>query len=1048
MKGFIDASLSHVRTTLSILVMILVAGFYSYVSIPKESQPDVDIPQVYISMYLEGISPEDSERLLLRPVEQALSKIEGVKEMKASAYQGGGFVLLEFIAGFNKEKAMQDVRDEMDKVRRDLPDSMDGEPNITEVNFSLFPVLVVTLSGDLPERTLLQYAKELQDKIEALPPVLEAAIAGNREELVEIVVSPTLMQSYHLDGLQILDFYNRSNRLVAAGNLDTGVGSFSVEMPGLFQKAADILSMPVRTDGDSTILLRDIAEVRRGFKDPENYARLNGERTVALEIVKRSGENVIDTIAAVKAVVEDVAKDYPASLQINFTQDSSEEIRTMLSDLQNNVISAVLLVMLVVVASLGMRTSLIIAVSVPGSFLAGILIISLMGLTVNVVVLFSLIMAVGMLVDGAIIVTEYADRKMVEGLSKKESYREAAHRMAWPVISSISTTLAAFAPLLFWPGIIGEFMKYLPITLIAVMGASLFMALIFVPALGSLFGKPGTADPKQKANLEASETGDVFSIEGVTGHYVRALDFILRHAGKVVLASILSLVMIQVAYAKWGQGVEFFPHIEPDMASILVHARGNLSIEEKDALASKVEARILNTEGVKTVYTRTGKAASQGANLAQDVIGQFQLEFLPWNMRPTAAEILNQIRVNTADIAGIKVETQEREAGPPGGKDIQIQLSSRYPHTLGPATIRLRDYLDSTGDYTAIEDDLPLPGITWEMTVDRAQASKFGLDISTIGSYVRMVTNGLKITEYRPDDSDEEIDIVLRHNTHERTLDQLDNVNVQTQAGPVPISNFVERRAIPSQGVIHRSDQRRIMMIKADLIGDGNVTAHVEMIRQHLKEHPEILGQDVDVSFRGQDEDQKEAQEFLMKAFVMAVFIMTIIMVTQFNSFYSAFLVMSAVIMSTIGVFLGLLITQEPFGIVMSGIGIISLAGIIVSNNIILIDTYDVIRKQHAGKMSTHEMLLRTGAQRLRPVYLTVMTTVLGLLPMVFQISIDFINRDVSVGAPSTQWWVQLSTAVSFGLCFATILTLFVTPAALMLKENIILSLSKIKTRS
>ena len=1037
MAPLIDAALSRVRTVICILILLLAAGFYAYVDIAKESEPDIDIPQIYISMSLEGISPEDAERLLLRPMEQGLTTIEGVKEIKASAYQGGGYVLLEFKAGFDKDEAMIDVREAVDKVRPDLPDSMDSEPSVTEVNFSLFPVLIVTLSGDVPERTLLQLARGLQDKIEGLPSVLEAAVAGDREEQVEIVISPELLDSYNLDGVQIIDFFNRSNRLVAAGNLDTGAGRFAIEVPGLFENITDILNMPVRTDGDSTILLRDIAEIRRGFKDPQNFARLNGDRAIAIEVVKRSGENIIDTIALVRAIVTAEQALWPPGVMVSYTQDRSEDIKTMLIDLQNNVISAVLLVLVVIIASLGMRTSLLVAVAVPGSFLTGILVIYMMGLTVNVVVLFALIMAVGMIVDGAIIVTEFADRKMVEGMDKREAYRLAAKRMAWPVASSISTTLAAFAPLLFWPGIVGEFMKYLPLTLIAVMGASLLMALIFVPALGTLFGKPGAAaDPENMKALAASEEGDVRTLGGMTGVYVRVLDWVLARPGKIILLSVVMLVGVQIAYGKFGKGVEFFPYIEPQVASVLVHGRGNLSVYEQDALVRTVEERILGLDGVKTVYTRSGKAAQQGSELSADVIGQIQLEFTEWDTRPTAKEITRTIIERTADIAGVMVEVQEQESGPPGGKDVQIELATRFPELLPDAVEKVREILDQRGNFEAVEDSRPLPGITWELMVDRAQAAKFGLDISTIGFYLRMVTNGLQVTEYRPDDSDDEIDIVIRHEIDQRTSDQLDRVTVQTPQGAVPVSNFIRREAVPSQGTISRSDQRRIMTVKADVAEGLLVSDRVAELKNYFAQNPGLIDPRIEVKFRGEDEDQIEAQNFLVKAFAVAMFMMAIIMVTQFNSFYSAFLVLSAVVMSTIGVFLGLMITQQPFGIVMSGIGVISLAGIIVSNNIILIDTFDHIRKEHGHRMSVREIILRTGAQRLRPVFQTVITTVLGLLPMVFQMNIDFVGREVSIGAPSTQWWVQLSMAVAFGLSFATVLTLLVTPAALMFRDT------------
>ncbi len=1034
----IHAAIHHSRTVLSILVLLLIAGAYSYIAIPKESSPDIDIPQIYINMNLEGVSPGDAERLLLRPMEQELTAIEGVKEMKSTAFQGGGFVLLEFQAGFDKDQALDDVQKAVDQVRPDLPDDVD-EPNVTEVNFSLFPVLVVTLSGNVPERTLLRLARGLQDKIEAVGSVLEAGIAGDREELVEILVKPELMESYGLNGTDILTFFNLSNRLVAAGKLDTGAGAFAIEVPGLFESVYDVMNMPLRTSGDSSIKVSDIAEIRRTFKDATSFARLNGERAIALEVVKRSGENIIDTIAAVRATVEVERKFWPEGVVVSYTQDESESIKTMLLDLQNNVISAILLVMIVVVFALGVRSAALVGIAIPGAFLTGILFLFAVGFTVNIVVLFALILSVGMLVDGAIVVTEFADRKMAEGLPRAEAYGAAATRMSWPIIASTATTLAAFAPLLFWPDIVGEFMKYMPITLIAVLAASLLMALIFVPTLGAIFGKAGAAgDPKMMAMLSASENGDLKTIKGFTGFYLWLLEKALKFPGTILLIAVALLIGVQFSYAKFGKGVEFFPDIEPEFASVLVHARGNLSIYEQDYLVREVEARILDTKGIETFYTRAGKPPQKGSNLAEDVIGQIQVQFEDWGgSRPSIDEILDDIRMRTDDLAGISVEARKQESGPPTGKAVQVQLSTRFPEKLGPAVKQVLEIFEELGGFVDIEDSRPLPGIEWQMNVDRAQAAKFGIDITTIGYYIRMVTNGLIVAEYRPDDSEDEIDIVIRHAAEQRTLDQLDRVRIEGSGGSVPISSFTERKAKPAVGVINRSNQKRTITVQAELPPGINTAAKVEQIKAWLAANKDKIDPELEITFKGEDEKQRESQQFLMKAFVIALFIMAIILVTQFNSFYSALLILSAVIMSTIGVMIGLMVTGQPFGIIMSGVGVIALAGIIVNNNIVLIDTFDHLRREYSDKMDIREIILRTGAQRLRPVLLTTITTVVGLMPMVLQMNIDFASREVSIGAPSTQWWVQLSTAVVFGLSFSTVLTLVVTPAALMWRENV-----------
>lgn len=1035
MGALIDAALSRSRTILSFMVFLLMAGTYAYVNIPKESSPDINIPILYVSMALEGISPADAERLLLRPMEQELSSIEGLKKLKSTGYTGGGFVILEFQAGFDSDQAIDDVQKAVDRAKSELPDTIDRDPQVTEVNFSLFPVLVVTLSGQVPERSLVKIAKNLQEKIEGVGTVLEAKITGDREDLVEIIVDPVLLESYGLKGSDILQFFARSNRLVAAGDLDTGVGRFAVKVPGLFENANDIMEMPLRTFGDSVIKVRDVAEIRQTFKDPQNFARINGERAVALNVVKRTGENIIETIESVRALVEAEQKYWPEGVKVIYTLDGSDDIRERLSDLQNNMISAVLLVMIVVIAAMGMRAAGLVGVAIPAAFLSGVLIIFLMGLTVNVVVLFGLILSVGMLVDGAIVVTELADRNISEGMDRKIAYGEAAKTMAWPITASTATTLAAFAPLLFWPGIVGQFMQYMPITLIAVLGSSLVVALIFVPVMGSIFGKKTVKQDKGTVVLAtATSYEDLKDLKGPILIYISVLKMALKIPSIILLITVGLLILVQVVYSTHGRGVEFFPNIEPKAASILIHARGNLSILEQDKLVKEVEAKILDVKGVKVFYTEAGKQDQQGNDaVAEDVIGKITIEFDDWDKREHADVILQEIRERTSDLAGLHVEAQKQEEGPASGKAIQIEVGSRFPETLEGAVQTIVDALESDSDFIDIEDSRPLPGIEWEMQVDRAQASKFGVDISLIGDYIRMITNGLKVTDYRPDGADEDVDIVIRHSADQRTLDQLDRVRIETNQGSVPIANFVKRVPKTAVGTINRADQHRIYNVKANVKEGVNINSKVVGLKDWLIENRDKIDPRVVINFTGEDEDQKEAQDFLMKAFVVALFAMAVILVTQFNNFYSAFLILFAVVMSTIGVMMGLLITQQPFGIVMSGIGVIALAGIVVNNNIVLIDTFDNHRRRG---LKTYDAIMITGAQRLRPVLLTTVTTVLGLIPMVLQLNIDFVNRTVSYGAPSTQWWVQLSTAIVFGLTFSTILTLIVTPSALMVREK------------
>jgi multidrug efflux pump len=1030
MHAFLAICLSRSRTVLSILALVFITGTVSYLTIPKEASPDITVPFIFVHLHHEGISPEDSERLLIRPMEQHLRGLDGLKEMNANAFEGGGHLILEFQAGLDIDPVLNDVREKVDIAKADLPADTD-EPTVSEINLALEPVIVVSLSGAIPERQLVRLAKDLRDEIEGLSSVLEVEIGGDREEVVELLVDPALLETYHLTLEQMAGSARRNNVLIAAGNLDSGAGRIPVKVPGLFETPEDILNLPLRAVGDAVIRTRDIATVRPTFKDPSGFSRVNGVPALTLYVKKRVGENVIDTVEQVRALVAREQAGWPPGIDVSFSQDQSEYIRDMLADLQNNVLSAIILVMVIVVAALGVRSGVLVGLAIPGSFLAGMLVLNAMGLTVNIIVLFSLILAVGMLVDGAIVVVELADRKMNEGLPRAKAYLIASQRMSLPIITSTATTLAAFLPLLFWPGIVGEFMRFLPITLIATLSASLAMALVFVPAVGALVGKPGPASHETMRSLAAAEGGDLTQLHGFTGWYVRMLRRFTRHPVKLLLLVILAFFGVQLLYSKFGKGLEFFPEVDPDFASLMVRMRGNLSVFEMDELVREVEERIQGVEGIKTITARS-RVSFMGDGITEDTHGLIQLEFKNWQERRPAREILREIEGLTAGIPGIIIEQREMEAGPPTGKDVQIELSSHNPQLLEEAVRRVRAYMEGVPGLKDIDDSRPVPGVEWQVRVDRAQASRFGADISLVGSYVQFVTNGLLLGTYRPDGADDEVDIRARFPGDQRDLERIRDLRVNSARGMVPISSFIEWKPAEMVGEIHRIDGRRYYTVTAN-VDEGVLTANkVEELRQWQQglEVPDGLT----IRFRGEDEEQKMAIDFLSKAFFVAIFIMAIILVTQFNSFFQAFLVLTAVIFSTIGVFIGLLFTGQPFGVVMNGIGVIALAGIVVNNNIVLIDTFDYHRKAGSEVL---EAVLRTGAQRLRPVLLTTVTTVLGLLPMVLRLNIDLINRQITYNAPSTQWWAQLATSVVFGLLFATFLTLILTPCLLVLGDNI-----------
>ncbi|MFG6589940.1 efflux RND transporter permease subunit [Sulfitobacter sp. 1A12157] len=1026
MNTLIDAAFSRARVVILSLVMILAVGAYAYVGIPKESSPEIPIPTLYVSTSLEGISPEDSERLLVEPLETELSAITGLKQITSNGAEGHASVQLEFEPGFDSDEALDKVREGVDRAKSDLPEDA-TDPVVTEINTALFPILTAILSGPVPERTLNTISEELKDAIEGLSGVLEVDVGGERTELLEVLIDPTVFETYNISFEELISQINRNNRLIAAGAIESGAGRLVLKVPGLIENVEDVMSLPIKVRGDTVVTFADVATIRRTFKDPTGFARIDGQPALALEIKKRSGANIIETVAAVRELIDEMRAEWPDSITVKYTQDESEQVQDMLSDLEANVIAAVILVMIVIVWALGVRSALLVGLAIPGAFLAGVTALWVMGYTMNLVVLFSLILVVGMLVDGAIVTTELADRRLQEGHSPRAAYAHAAKRMAWPIIASTATTLSVFFPLLFWTGTVGEFMKFLPITVILTLTASLFMALVFIPVVGGIIGKRPPQSAKDKATLHAAEQGDPRDLKGFTGGYVKLLQFAILRPWMTLILAISLLMGGFTAYAQFGNGITFFPDVEPDFAQVQVRARDNFSIYEQDALVRQVEQRLFAYDEIASVYARTGSSNRDSA----DLIGTIQVEFTEWDERRTAAKIGEEIRTEMAAIPGIDVQVQTASNGPSAGKPVNLRIKAHDPQVQQQVVDQIREKMADIGGFTDVTDSRPLPGVEWRIAVNRSEAARFGADISTLGQAVQLLTRGITVADYRPDDAEGSIDINVRFPSDERTLEELQSLRVPTSAGLVPISNFVTFEPSPRTGTITRVDQERVVTIEANVAPGVLVNDQTVALRSAIDAMD--LPPGVEASFAGEAEDQQESMIFLAGAFITAIFLMFVILVIQFNSFYQAFVVMSAIVFSIAGVLFGLLITGRPFGVVMGGIGVIALAGIVVNNNIVLIDTYNDLKK--AG-LSPLEAALRTGAQRLRPVVLTSVTTALGLMPMVIGLNINFFTREIVYGAPSTQWWTELSSAIAGGLVVATVLTLVVTPAMLMLGEK------------
>ncbi|MGC1496499.1 MAG: efflux RND transporter permease subunit [Sulfitobacter sp.] len=1227
MSDIVAWAANRARMVLAFILLSLVVGGYAYSTLPKEGEPDIEIPALFVSVPFPGISAADSETLLVKPMETELSDLDGLKTISGQAAENYAGVALEFEFGWDKTKIMADVRDAMSTAEANFPEGAD-KYSINEINFSEFPIIIVNLTGPVPERTMARVARDLQDDLEAMDAVLEAGIAGNRDEMMEVLIDPLRLEAYNVTAGELINTVQNNNQLIAAGEIESAQGTFAVKIPSSFDEPRDVYALPVKTNGDRVVTLGDLAEINLTFEDRLGTARFNGEKTLALQVVKRKGFNLIDTATAVKEIVAEKSAAWPdglrAAVTVGTSNDQSRVVDSMVQQLLGSVFTAIALVMIVVLAALGIRAAILVGFAIPTSFLLCFAFLALMGISVSNIVMFGLILAVGMLVDGAIVVVEYADARQQEGAGPMTAYVDAAQRMFWPIISSTATTLCAFLPMLFWPGVPGQFMGMLPVTLIFVLSASLVVALIYLPVMGGVTGRLENwmADKMQAIagikwylhamlffvaavmiSLPMSLMGPlngviaarfavmdslnvlgsviptftvvflcivalsalvavglagammallsffgVFTRLGRGGRWItsrlfrkqpehinagykrngfgRLIEFI---AGNPVMPLVVAGVVfvfvgtIMIFFGNNSKGVEFFVESEPEQAIVYVLARGNLGLEEKDELLREAEEIVLAHPGIETAFSFAGQGGldsnTGGAQAPKDSIGQIQFETIAWEDRPNLRTplftipllgfevtretqdpafdgdlIIAELTERLEAIPGVRIEILAQSGGPASAKPVHLRLKSDSFPELVASTALVRAQFDTTPGLTLIEDTRPLPGIDWQIDVDVEKAGRYGADVLTVGAMVQLVTRGLLLDTMRVDSSDEEIEIRVRLPQQDRFLSTLDTLKVRTADGLIPLSNFITRTPVPKLAEITRVDRKRHLDIKASVgvglmklvetktvdgvdvqetyaslrpaAGDADFTApdgvaykvmqrtelgqgvdlqeqaNLQMLRlvpinanerittitEWLETNPLPLG--VSYEWTGDQEDQAESQAFLSSAFSAALGLMFIILLAQFNSFYNAALVLLAVVLSTTGVLIGMLVMDQTFSIIMTGTGIVALAGIVVNNNIILIDTY----QEYERYMPRIEAIIRTAQARIRPVLLTTITTMAGLAPMMFGLSLNFADGGYTIDSPTALWWKQLATAVVFGLGIATFLTLLVTPSMLAIR--------------
>jgi multidrug efflux pump len=1013
-----DYAIRHRITVYVFVVVLVLFGGSAYITLPREAAPDITVPFIVVSTLYIGAPPQDVENLVTRRIEKELQGLENVKEIRSSSVESASTITVEFNPNVDIDDAFQRVKDKVDLAVPELPGDVE-DPLVLELNFSNIPMMVINMAGDYGLVRLKEIAEDLADEIETIPGILEVRLAGGLEREVKVDVDPDRLTAYSLGIHDVVDAIRRENLSLPGGSLDIGDYKYSVRVPGELDKVGEIGDLLVKAVSEQPIYIRDVADVSYGFKDRATYARLNQQPCVSLSVIKRSGENLIEISDRVKALLEEEQARLPAGTMVNVLADQSKDIRMMVRDLENNIISGLLLVVAALFLFMGIRNAFFVATAIPLSMLVAFLVIAAMGITLNMVVLFSLILALGMLVDNAIVIIENIYRHRQEGMSASAGARVGTHEVATPVITSTLTTLCAFAPMIFWPGIMGEFMKYLPIALIITLSSSLLVALVINPTFCASF-MTVLPVPKEQGPSRLENVLKVYQ-----GYLTRALDKPLKTTGLAVG----TLVAVIVLYSFLGHGVEFFPEVEPNEAYIDVRAPSGTSLETSNRLVRQAEAILSEISDVELYVANVGSSGDAFFSIGEGVPNESRIivEFVDEEEREQSSfETIEQIRTSLSRLTGAEFEITQEQSGPPTGAPVSVEISGEDFDILGDLAPRVKRIVAGVPGVVDVKDDFDRGRPEVRVIIDREAAAIAGLNTSLIASTVRTAVYGAEASEYRV--GEEEYDIRVRFAPdRRRSLADVEGITIEKDGRLIPLSTVARVETGGGYGSIRRKDLKRVITVEGKVTGRTSDAA--------LKEVQEALAgfklpPGYHIGYSGESEEQEKAASFLAKAFLVAIFAIALVLITQFNSVLLPVTILSAVVLSLIGVLIGLMVTYTPFGIIMTGVGVISLAGVVVNNAIVLID-YTLQLRQRG--LSPRDAIVQAGMTRFRPVILTAITTILGLIPLATGISFDFFTFSWEVGGRSSQWWGPMGVAVIFGLTFATALTLIVVPVMISL---------------
>lgn len=1119
------------RTSVYVMmVIIIIIGMISYLGMPKESFPEVKQPTIFVNTAYPGNSPIDIENLVSRPLEKEINTIDGLKKLTSTSIQDFSIIVAEFELDNPTAEVLQEVKDAVDRAKASLPSDLPADPNISELNFSDMPVMNVNLSGNYDQNKLKEFAELLQDKFESLPEVSAVDISGLTEEEVEIAIDRVKMESLEISLSDIENAIRGENITMSGGDIKSVEGSDitrrNLRIDGEFDNYHDLLDVIVKNEFQNIVYLRDIGTVKFGQKEPTSFARLNKKPVVALDIKKKSGANLINAADGIQTIVTEAKKtSLPKDLNITITNDQSKDTKMMVSNLENSIIMGVILVVIVLVFFLGLRNSLFVGIAIPLSMLMGIAILNFGGTTLNMMVLFSLILALGMLVDNGIVVVENIYRLRAEGKSPADASNEGVGEVATAIIASTATTVAAFVPLLFWKDLIGEFMKFLPITLIIVLASSLFVALVVNPVLAADWMKTGKTE-KSKAKgfwirmsaatliatlffLVSGKTailgglffaGIIFSILNrfiltpggnyfmvhvmprLESFYAKVASYALKGWRPLwfFLATIVLMVGSVVFFGMSGAPIVFFPDGQPKYVNVYIEAPLGTDIIKTNEITKKLEERILTAlqphqniveavlaqVGEKTADPNAGVQSGSSPNKGRITVSFLEYQKRVFVSKTNTFDIMADIKHACRDFPEAEITFAKNAVGPPVGKPINVEIKGEDYLTLIAEVEKIKKKMEDANipKVDQLKTDLELGKPMLEIKIDREAARRFGLSTVQIASTLRTALLGKEITTYKNGEDDYEVQLRFQEQYRYNLENLLNTVitfrNMATgQISQVPISAVTSIDYNSTYGTVKRRDMNRVITVYSEIEAGGNANEIVAKYKDLLADHE--MKEGYSFKFTGEQEEQSSSTDFLIGAMMLAVFIIFLIIVTQFNSIVGPLIIMFSVLFSTIGVFLGFGLFQMPFSIMMSGIGIISLAGVVVNNAIVLIDYTNLLRKRKRAELGLsdserlpEELVLSTivdgGRTRLRPVLLTAITTVLGLIPLATGLNINFyslltkLDPEFYMGGDNASFWGPMAWTVIFGLIFATFLTLIIVPVMYWLSDKASLKISQI----